>query len=619
MTSREGAEVKVLEDGSVQVGSKGKADLTSVALPASGPRITALRLEALPDDPKAGGFLVSRVRAIVAPPGGSKPLGRYVRVELPGKEKVLSLAEVQVFRGGENIATKGEARQSSTDFDGPARLAIDGNTNGDYVAAKSTTHTANSDDLWWEVDLKESGPVDRLVIWNRTDSNISRSRLAGARFWLLGRWRGRSTLWTRVIESAPQKPAEFLAWRQSVPLTFAAAFADDPKASTDVFGSKDGKGWSSATGGRHVLTLVPGTAAAIEPGSTLTVTIEHGSKKGDRTLGHLRISTTGDDRAGEFARTPEKVLAILKTPEGQRSEVQRAEVQKYYLAEVAPELKPIRRASLARLKTQLADLKPETSVPILSELAANARRTTKIQMRGNFLDLGETVSEGVPEAITPLPTGVARDRLALARWLVSDDNPMTARVVANRAWEQIFGAGLVPTSEEFGSQGEPPTHPELLDWLATELVANHWDMKQFLRMLVTSATYRQTSKVTPEALPARPRESAVTPGGLRASGSPPGPASATRPPRRRRPAQPQGRTAPARPTAAALRRPECRVRRQDRLADQHGRRQVPPRPLHHLAYAPDHCIPRWPPSTPPTARFAPSARSRTVYPAPGLS
>jgi Protein of unknown function (DUF1553)/Protein of unknown function (DUF1549)/Planctomycete cytochrome C/F5/8 type C domain len=493
--SREGAEVKVLEDGSVRSGSKGKADLTSITLPATGARITALRLEVLPDDAKAGGFLVNRVRASVAPKGGSKPLGRFVRIELPGKEKMLSLAEVQVFRGGENIATKGEARQSSTDFDGPARLAIDGNTNGDYVAAKSTTHTAITDDPWWEVDLKGSEPIERLAIWNRTDSNLQ-GRLAGARILVLDD--KRVPLWTQVIESAPQLSAD-LSPSGERSLTFAAAFADDPKASTDVFGSKDGKGWSSPTGGRHFLTLVPGTAAAIEPGSTLTVTIEHGSKKGDRTLGHLRISTTGDDRAGEFARTPEKVLAILKTPEGQRTEAQRSEVQKYYLAEVAPELKPVRE-QLATLKKQLADLKPETSVPILSELAANARRITKIQMRGNFLDLGETVSEGVPEAIYPLPTGAPRDRLALARWLVSDDNPMTARVVANRAWEQIFGSGLVPTSEEFGSQGEPPTHPELLDWLATELVANHWDMKQFLRMLVTSATYRQSSKVAPEGL-----------------------------------------------------------------------------------------------------------------------
>jgi hypothetical protein len=229
------------------------------------------------------------------------------------------------------------------------------------------------------------------------------------------------------------------------------------------------------------------------------VTIEHGSKKGDRTLGHFRVAMTEDDRAAAFARTPSPVLAILKMPAEKRTEAQRKEVERHYLASVAPELAPSRER-LASLKKELADLKPETTVPVLSELAENARRKTKIQMRGNYLDLGPEVTEGVPEAIQPLPAGAPRDRLALARWLVNDDNPMTSRVVANRAWEQVFGSGLVPTSEEFGSQGEPPTHPELLDWLATDLVAHHWDLKQLLRLLVTSATYRQASKVTPDGL-----------------------------------------------------------------------------------------------------------------------
>jgi hypothetical protein len=90
------------------------------------------------------------------------------------------------------------------------------------------------------------------------------------------------------------------------------------------------------------------------------------------------------------------------------------------------------------------------------------------------------------------------NRLTLARWLVDENNPLTPRVIANRFWETIFGIGLVRTSEEFGAQGEQPSHPELLDWLATELVRQKWDMKKFLKLLVTSATYRQSSKVMPE-------------------------------------------------------------------------------------------------------------------------
>jgi hypothetical protein len=133
-------------------------------------------------------------------------------------------------------------------------------------------------------------------------------------------------------------------------------------------------------------------------------------------------------------------------------------------------------------------------------LPAGQRRTTRIQRRGNYLDVSKTVTEAVPAAFHPLPPAAPRNRLTLARWLVDENNPLTARVLANRFWEQLFGNGLVITSEEFGSQGDRPTHPELLDWLATELVRSRWNMKAFLKLLVTSATYRQSSRVTPELL-----------------------------------------------------------------------------------------------------------------------
>jgi hypothetical protein len=133
------------------------------------------------------------------------------------------------------------------------------------------------------------------------------------------------------------------------------------------------------------------------------------------------------------------------------------------------------------------------------------RRVTKVQHRGNYLDQGEVASPGVPACFPPLAEGATVDRLALARWLIDERNPLTARVFANRFWEQLFGLGLVGTSEEFGSQGDLPTHPELLDWLATELVRLKWDQKAFLKLLVMSATYRQSSRVTPDLLARGPR------------------------------------------------------------------------------------------------------------------
>jgi mono/diheme cytochrome c family protein len=148
---------------------------------------------------------------------------------------------------------------------------------------------------------------------------------------------------------------------------------------------------------------------------------------------------------------------------------------------------------LADLKIRLASIRPFT-VPIMRELPAGRRRTTTIQYRGNFLDRGPPVTAAVPAAFPPLPDGAPHNRLGLAQWLVDERNPLTARVLVNRLWERLFGTGLVATSEDFGTQGDPPSHPELLDYLATELVARHWDLKSLVRLLVVSATYRQSSR-----------------------------------------------------------------------------------------------------------------------------
>jgi hypothetical protein len=128
--------------------------------------------------------------------------------------------------------------------------------------------------------------------------------------------------------------------------------------------------------------------------------------------------------------------------------------------------------------------------------ARDKSRVTRVHLRGNFLDPGERVRPGTPAVLPPLPSpedGGAADRLDLARWLVDPQNPLTARVEANRVWQHLFGIGLVTTEGDFGAQGEPPSHPELLDWLARELVRCDWSRKELIRLIVTSATYRQSS------------------------------------------------------------------------------------------------------------------------------
>jgi len=125
-------------------------------------------------------------------------------------------------------------------------------------------------------------------------------------------------------------------------------------------------------------------------------------------------------------------------------------------------------------------------------------RTTQLHKRGDFLDPGEEVLAAVPAALNPLPPDAPANRLGLAAWLVDRQNPLTSRVTVNRYWQRFFGVGMVSTSNDFGTQGEPPSHPKLLDWLAVEFMESGWNVKAIHKRIVTSATYRQSSHVSPE-------------------------------------------------------------------------------------------------------------------------
>jgi hypothetical protein len=156
------------------------------------------------------------------------------------------------------------------------------------------------------------------------------------------------------------------------------------------------------------------------------------------------------------------------------------------------------QADITALRKKMDALGVRT--PIMKELPKDKQRKTFIQIRGNFLDKGDQVGPGVPTVFHSLPEEKPIDRLALAHWLLDAENPLAARVAVNRHWEQIFGRGLVETSEDFGLRGSQPTHPELLDWLAVEFREKGWDVKRMLKMIVTSSAYRQSSKLTPALL-----------------------------------------------------------------------------------------------------------------------
>lgn len=158
---------------------------------------------------------------------------------------------------------------------------------------------------------------------------------------------------------------------------------------------------------------------------------------------------------------------------------------------------PAAKERLAKLTKSLTAL--EKAIPVTLVMNDDQPRDTFILQRGVFDQLGEKVTANTPAALPPLHAYLPRNRLGLARWLVDSANPLPARVTVNRFWQMLFGTGLVRTAEDFGSQGEPPSHPELIDWLAAEFISSGWDIKAMLRLLVTSQTYRQSSKLTPAA------------------------------------------------------------------------------------------------------------------------
>lgn len=159
--------------------------------------------------------------------------------------------------------------------------------------------------------------------------------------------------------------------------------------------------------------------------------------------------------------------------------------------------KEVKVNELQQKMAQLAKQYPELSeAQVISENPNPPK--THVLIRGDFLNPGVEVQPGVPAVLNPLPPDPTPNRLTLARWVVSRNNPLTARVAVNRMWQEFFGRGIVETSEDFGKQGDPPSHPELLDWLATEFMDNDWNVKHMLKLMVMSATYRQSSDVRPD-------------------------------------------------------------------------------------------------------------------------
>ncbi len=265
--------------------------------------------------------------------------------------------------------------------------------------------------------------------------------------------------------------------------------------SWDVAGLIDGKpatGWAinPQFGKSHwaVFDLVKPIDIKRAGTTTLVFTLPQDWGQG-RVIGNLRLSARSE--ASKDPSLPASLLAVLETPSGKRSKDQKKKLRDHF-EKANPSLKKI-DDGIARLKKQRDAIKPSQSL-VMVEM--KERRKTHILKRGNFLNPDAQVTANTPALLPGMKNKASGNRLDLARWLVRNDNPLTARVAVNRWWAELFSNGIVATLEDFGTQSEPPTHPDLLDWLAVELVESGWDMKHLLKIIVLSNAYQQSSRIT---------------------------------------------------------------------------------------------------------------------------
>ncbi|QDU29239.1 Planctomycete cytochrome C [Anatilimnocola aggregata] len=256
------------------------------------------------------------------------------------------------------------------------------------------------------------------------------------------------------------------------------------------------------------LLLVAKEPLKIAEDATLKIVFRHESMHAQHNIGRFRVSTSSaptETLGLEGNAIPQGVHDALLVDTRKRTAAQKKLIEKYFLDNSSGGLKA---AQDAVAKAKLAEKNYREDLPTTMVMKEIAPRQAFLLKRGEYDQPGEKVSRGLPAFLPPLPAGVANDRLGFAKWIVHDSNPLTARVWVNRQWEKFFGTGLVKTAENFGSQAEFPSHPDLLDWLACEFMqptvspavngvpAQRWDMKALQKLIVMSETYQQSSHVT---------------------------------------------------------------------------------------------------------------------------
>ncbi|MCH2202099.1 MAG: DUF1549 and DUF1553 domain-containing protein [Fuerstiella sp.] len=296
------------------------------------------------------------------------------------------------------------------------------------------------------------------------------------------------------IQVAYTDPTSQEKW-QPVPLRSAtASYEAGGNRITGVIDNEQDTQWCTNQKEAHA-TFVASQTCKIPEGSVLRIRMLHDSPSAGHGVGRFRLWAFSHDNPEELAEekiAPLPTFALLNIPRTQRTEVQRRQLANYFRS-IAPALASVRK------EIQTLEKKSASSSTLVM-IENDEPRETRILVRGSFLDPGELVRPNVPAVWHTWREKEEFNRLGLARWLMRTDNPLVARVTMNRIWALLFGKGIVETSEDLGIQCSPPSHPMLLDYLATEFMSRRWNLQAMQKQIVTSATYRQSSTATRDRL-----------------------------------------------------------------------------------------------------------------------
>ena len=523
-----GAALETLEDHSLLArGTNGSRETYQISVETGMAAITALRLEALTHASLPlkgasrgtnGNFVLTsfEVMAESAAPerepgvgeiewGAWSALGPFTAGSTKEvfEKAFINEAAVDLAQVHDNGRLKWRA---SPEWADGAALPLSGENQVTYFHRKLTVKTAR----YVSVSVGSDGGLQAWVNGAPVQNGRIFRRVAPAPDEVMVRLQpGENTLTLKVHHGSGLYGVRFVKPQQPVlryPVEFAQALADYSQKDFPVQAAVDERadtGWAVDGQDERLRTNRQAIFVARSPiiftgGARLSVKLKFESSIPQQVLGRFRLSASGEAGFAETAALSAPVQSALFAGRGAAGGASLGVLREHYREQHSTELKTL-NARLADGRKAAQEL--DGRIPTLRVMEEMAQpRSTQIRIRGDYRAKGESVSAGVPHVLPPLPVTDKTNRLTLARWLVDPSHPLLGRVTMNRYWAAYFGTGLVKTGNEFGSQGEMPSHPELLDWLAREFIDGGWNIKAMQKKIVLSATYRQSSKARPELL-----------------------------------------------------------------------------------------------------------------------